>query len=130
MDSLHVGPSKLHRRAVKQAHINHQHCSFSISTLHLDPFYLFLKDYSWFKNLVQQYRLTNYCCLLFVNFIQCSGSCGQGKMARHVYCKTPEGRVVPESQCSLENKPLATHPCGDKECPPHWLAQDWERVGN
>ncbi|KAK3538971.1 hypothetical protein QTP86_023569 [Hemibagrus guttatus] len=57
----------------------------------------------------------------------CSGPCGQGKMVRHVYCKTPEGRVVPESQCSLENKPLATHPCGDKECPPHWLVQDWER---
>ncbi|XP_062873822.1 ADAMTS-like protein 2 [Trichomycterus rosablanca] len=57
----------------------------------------------------------------------CSGPCGQGKMIRHVYCKTPEGRVVPESQCSLENKPLAIHPCGEKECPPHWLAQDWER---
>lgn len=49
-------------------------------------------------------------------------------MVRHVYCKTPEGRVVPESQCSSENKPLAIHPCGDKECPPHWLSQDWERV--
>lgn len=49
-------------------------------------------------------------------------------MVRHVYCKTPEGRVVPETQCSSENKPLAIHPCGDKECPPHWLAQDWERV--
>ncbi|KAL7839703.1 hypothetical protein SRHO_G00263610 [Serrasalmus rhombeus] len=57
----------------------------------------------------------------------CSGTCGQGKMVRHVYCKTPEGRVVPESQCSPENKPLAIHPCGDKECPPHWLTQDWER---
>ncbi|XP_041955841.1 ADAMTS-like protein 2 [Alosa sapidissima] len=57
----------------------------------------------------------------------CSGSCGQGKMVRHVYCKTPEGRVVPETQCSSENKPLAIHPCGDKDCPPHWLAQDWER---
>uniref|UniRef100_W5L4A5 ADAMTS like 2 n=1 Tax=Astyanax mexicanus TaxID=7994 RepID=W5L4A5_ASTMX len=57
----------------------------------------------------------------------CSGTCGYGKMVRHVYCKTPEGRVVPESQCSPEDKPLAIHPCGDKECPPHWLAQDWER---
>ncbi|XP_067084292.1 ADAMTS-like protein 2 [Osmerus mordax] len=57
----------------------------------------------------------------------CSGSCGQGKMVRHVYCKTPEGRVVPESQCSPENKPLAIHPCGDKDCAPHWLNQDWER---
>uniref|UniRef100_A0AAY4DYH8 PLAC domain-containing protein n=1 Tax=Denticeps clupeoides TaxID=299321 RepID=A0AAY4DYH8_9TELE len=57
----------------------------------------------------------------------CSGSCGQGKMVRHVYCKTPEGRVVPESQCPVETKPLATHPCGGRECPPHWLSQDWER---
>ncbi|KAM9546601.1 ADAMTS-like protein 2 [Salvelinus alpinus] len=57
----------------------------------------------------------------------CSGLCGQGKMVRHVYCKTPEGRVVPESQCSPENKPLAIHPCGEKDCAPHWLTQDWER---
>ncbi|KAM5146731.1 ADAMTS-like protein 2 [Mantella aurantiaca] len=57
----------------------------------------------------------------------CSGSCGQGKMIRHVYCKTSDGRVVPESQCNLESKPLAVHPCGDKNCPPQWLHQDWER---
>lgn len=49
-------------------------------------------------------------------------------MIRHVYCKTSDGRVVPESQCNLETKPLAIHPCGDKNCPSHWLAQDWERV--
>ncbi|XP_060156191.1 ADAMTS-like protein 2 isoform X5 [Globicephala melas] len=57
----------------------------------------------------------------------CSGSCGQGRMIRHVYCKTSDGRVVPESQCQMEAKPLAIHPCGDKNCPAHWLAQDWER---
>uniref|UniRef100_A0A3B3D2K2 ADAMTS-like 2 n=1 Tax=Oryzias melastigma TaxID=30732 RepID=A0A3B3D2K2_ORYME len=57
----------------------------------------------------------------------CSGSCGQGKMVRHVFCKAPEGRVVPESQCSRENKPLAIHPCGERDCAPHWLSQDWER---
>ncbi|XP_077005177.1 LOW QUALITY PROTEIN: ADAMTS-like protein 2 [Tamandua tetradactyla] len=57
----------------------------------------------------------------------CSGSCGQGRMIRHVYCKTKDGRVVPESQCQLGSKPLAIHPCGDKNCPAHWLAQDWER---
>nr|XP_030142906.3 ADAMTS-like protein 2 isoform X5 [Taeniopygia guttata] len=57
----------------------------------------------------------------------CSGGCGQGRMIRHVYCKTSDGRVVPESQCSLDTKPLAIHPCGDKNCPSHWLAQDWER---
>uniref|UniRef100_A0A3Q2R082 ADAMTS like 2 n=1 Tax=Fundulus heteroclitus TaxID=8078 RepID=A0A3Q2R082_FUNHE len=57
----------------------------------------------------------------------CSGSCGQGRTVRHVYCKTPEGRVVPENQCSSENKPLAIHPCGERDCAPHWLSQDWER---
>ncbi|XP_024909195.1 ADAMTS-like protein 2 [Cynoglossus semilaevis] len=57
----------------------------------------------------------------------CSGSCGQGKMLRHVYCKAPDGRVVPENQCPVENKPLAIHPCGERDCAPHWLSQDWER---
>ncbi|KAK5870663.1 hypothetical protein PBY51_003590 [Eleginops maclovinus] len=57
----------------------------------------------------------------------CSGSCGQGKTVRHVYCKAPEGRVVPENQCSAEDKPLAIHPCGERDCAPHWLSQDWER---
>ncbi|XP_048835152.1 ADAMTS-like protein 2 [Brienomyrus brachyistius] len=57
----------------------------------------------------------------------CSGSCGQGTMVRYVYCKTPDGRVVPESQCDPENKPLSIHPCGERECSQHWLAQDWER---
>ncbi|XP_077942510.1 tetratricopeptide repeat domain 16 [Gasterosteus aculeatus] len=57
----------------------------------------------------------------------CSGLCGQGKTVRHVYCKAPEGRVVPENQCSAEDKPLAIHPCGERDCAPHWLSQDWER---
>ncbi|XP_078107625.1 ADAMTS-like protein 2 [Sander vitreus] len=57
----------------------------------------------------------------------CSGSCGQGKTVRHVYCKAAEGRVVPENQCSTEDKPLAIHPCGERDCAPHWLSQDWER---
>ncbi|KAM9391388.1 ADAMTS-like protein 2 [Pholidichthys leucotaenia] len=57
----------------------------------------------------------------------CSGLCSQGKMVRHVYCKAPEGRVVPENQCSAANKPLAIHPCGERDCAPHWLSQDWER---
>ncbi|XP_051787723.1 ADAMTS-like protein 2 [Erpetoichthys calabaricus] len=57
----------------------------------------------------------------------CSGPCGQGKMIRHVYCKTSDGKVVPESQCNQENKPLAIHPCGEKECPSSWIAQDWEK---
>ncbi|XP_051893437.1 ADAMTS-like protein 2 [Pristis pectinata] len=57
----------------------------------------------------------------------CSGPCGQGRMIRHVYCRNSEGRVMPESQCSPQLKPHAIHPCGAKDCSPHWLAQDWER---
>ncbi|XP_067826123.1 LOW QUALITY PROTEIN: ADAMTS-like protein 2 [Heptranchias perlo] len=57
----------------------------------------------------------------------CSGPCGQGRMIRHVYCRNSEGRVMPESQCSPQSKPHAIHPCGAKDCSPHWLAQDWER---
>lgn len=36
--------------------------------------------------------------------------------------------MVPENQCSAEDKPLAIHPCGERDCAPHWLSQDWERV--
>ncbi|XP_072345052.1 ADAMTS-like protein 2 isoform X1 [Scyliorhinus torazame] len=57
----------------------------------------------------------------------CSGPCGQGRTIRHVYCKNAEGRVMPESQCNSQSKPHAVHPCGAKDCSPHWLAQDWER---
>ncbi|XP_013928722.1 PREDICTED: ADAMTS-like protein 2 isoform X3 [Thamnophis sirtalis] len=57
----------------------------------------------------------------------CSGGCGPGRMIRQVYCKSSDGRVVPETQCNPEAKPLAIHPCGEKNCPAGWLAQDWER---
>uniref|UniRef100_A0A8C9QWM2 ADAMTS like 2 n=1 Tax=Scleropages formosus TaxID=113540 RepID=A0A8C9QWM2_SCLFO len=57
----------------------------------------------------------------------CSGSCGQGMMVRHVYCKALEGHVVPESQCPAESRPLAIQSCGAMECLPHWLVQDWDR---
>ncbi|XP_039220082.1 ADAMTS-like protein 2 isoform X2 [Crotalus tigris] len=57
----------------------------------------------------------------------CSGGCGPGRMIRQVYCKSSDGRVVPESQCNPEAKPLAIHPCGEKSCPAGWLAQDWDR---
>ncbi|XP_055080322.1 ADAMTS-like protein 2 isoform X1 [Periophthalmus magnuspinnatus] len=57
----------------------------------------------------------------------CSGGCGEGRTVRHVYCKAPEGRVVPENQCPAETKPLSIHPCGERDCAPHWLAQEWER---
>lgn len=30
-------------------------------------------------------------------------------------------------QCDTTVKPLAVHPCGDKDCPPHWVSQEWEQ---
>ncbi|XP_078282076.1 ADAMTS-like protein 2 [Rhinoraja longicauda] len=63
----------------------------------------------------------------FSDWGPCSGPCGQGRMIRHVYCRNSEGRVMPESQCSPQSKPHGIHPCGAKDCSPHWLAQDWDR---
>ncbi|XP_061135041.1 ADAMTS-like protein 2 isoform X1 [Syngnathus typhle] len=57
----------------------------------------------------------------------CSGPCPHGRMVRHVYCKAPEGRVVAEAQCPSDEKPLAVQPCGERDCPAHWLNQDWEK---
>ncbi|XP_019740201.1 ADAMTS-like protein 2 isoform X2 [Hippocampus comes] len=57
----------------------------------------------------------------------CSGPCPHGRMVRHVYCKTPDGRVVAEDQCLGDEKPLAVQPCGGRDCPAHWLNQDWEK---
>lgn len=45
-----------------------------------------------------------------------------------MYCKTPDGRVVAEDQCLGDEKPLAVQPCGERDCPPRWLNQDWEKV--
>nr|XP_023687637.1 ADAMTS-like protein 2 isoform X2 [Paramormyrops kingsleyae] len=56
----------------------------------------------------------------------CSGSCGQGMMIRHVYCKTSDGHVMPDAQCPAEDRPLAIHSCGSLDCPPHWIVQDWD----
>ncbi|XP_061625029.1 ADAMTS-like protein 2 isoform X5 [Phyllopteryx taeniolatus] len=57
----------------------------------------------------------------------CSGPCPHGRMVRHVYCKAPEGRVVAEDQCPGDEKPLAVQPCGERDCPAHWLNQDWKK---
>ncbi|NWY26025.1 ATL2 protein, partial [Pheucticus melanocephalus] len=57
----------------------------------------------------------------------CSGSCGEGRMSRFVACRNLEGKVISSSQCDPATKPLAVHPCGDKNCPAHWLEQEWEQ---
>ncbi|NXM64975.1 ATL2 protein, partial [Illadopsis cleaveri] len=57
----------------------------------------------------------------------CSGPCGEGRMSRFVACRNLEGKVISSSQCDPATKPLALHPCGDKNCPAHWVEQEWEQ---
>uniref|UniRef100_A0A672T1G4 ADAMTS-like protein 2 n=1 Tax=Sinocyclocheilus grahami TaxID=75366 RepID=A0A672T1G4_SINGR len=57
----------------------------------------------------------------------CSGPCGEGRMRRYVVCKNSSGKVISDGQCDPELKPLAVHPCGDKNCPAHWVEQEWEQ---
>ncbi|KFP35863.1 ADAMTS-like 2, partial [Chlamydotis macqueenii] len=57
----------------------------------------------------------------------CSGSCGEGRMSRFVACRNLEGKVISDSQCDPATKPLAVHPCGDKNCPAHWVEQEWDQ---
>ncbi|NWX42401.1 ATL2 protein, partial [Steatornis caripensis] len=57
----------------------------------------------------------------------CSGSCGEGRMSRFIVCRNLEGKVISNSQCDPATKPLAVHPCGDKNCPAHWVEQEWDQ---
>ncbi|NXX86739.1 ATL2 protein, partial [Urocolius indicus] len=57
----------------------------------------------------------------------CSGSCGKGRMSRFIACRNLEGQVISSSQCDPATKPLAIHPCGDKNCPAHWVEQEWDQ---
>lgn len=49
-------------------------------------------------------------------------------MSRFVACRNLEGKVISSSQCDPATKPLAVHPCGDKNCPAHWVEQEWDQV--
>uniref|UniRef100_G1K961 PLAC domain-containing protein n=1 Tax=Anolis carolinensis TaxID=28377 RepID=G1K961_ANOCA len=57
----------------------------------------------------------------------CSGLCGEGRMSRFVTCRNLEGKVISDSQCNPKTKPLAIYPCGDKNCPAHWVEQEWDQ---
>nr|XP_056700675.1 ADAMTS-like protein 2 [Euleptes europaea] len=57
----------------------------------------------------------------------CSGSCGEGRMNRFITCRNLEGKVILDSQCDPDTKPLAIYPCGDKNCPAHWVEQEWDQ---
>ncbi|XP_072854273.2 ADAMTS-like protein 2 isoform X2 [Pogona vitticeps] len=57
----------------------------------------------------------------------CSGLCGEGRISRFVTCRNLEGKVISDSQCNPNTKPLAIYPCGEKNCPAHWVEQEWDQ---
>ncbi|XP_008333008.1 ADAMTS-like protein 2 isoform X2 [Cynoglossus semilaevis] len=57
----------------------------------------------------------------------CSGVCGEGRMVRAVTCRSSGGVVMSEEQCDQSLRPLAVYPCGDKNCAPHWVGQEWQQ---
>ncbi|XP_076018477.1 ADAMTS-like protein 2 isoform X2 [Genypterus blacodes] len=57
----------------------------------------------------------------------CSGVCGGGRMVRAVMCRSAGGVVMSEEQCDQSLRPLAIYPCGDRDCPPHWVEQEWQQ---
>lgn len=61
---------------------------------------------------------------------QCSGVCGEGRMVRAVTCRSSGGVVMSEVQCDQLLRPLAIYPCGDRDCAPHWVEQEWHQVNS
>ncbi|XP_028283364.1 ADAMTS-like protein 2 isoform X2 [Parambassis ranga] len=57
----------------------------------------------------------------------CSGACGEGRMVRAVTCRSSNGVVMSEEQCDQSLRPLAIYPCGDRDCAPHWVEQEWQQ---
>uniref|UniRef100_A0A4W6G6F7 Si:ch211-267e7.3 n=1 Tax=Lates calcarifer TaxID=8187 RepID=A0A4W6G6F7_LATCA len=57
----------------------------------------------------------------------CSGVCGEGRMVRAVTCRSSGGLVMSEEQCDQALRPLAIHPCGDRNCAAHWVEQEWQQ---
>uniref|UniRef100_A0A3P8SNQ5 Si:ch211-267e7.3 n=1 Tax=Amphiprion percula TaxID=161767 RepID=A0A3P8SNQ5_AMPPE len=57
----------------------------------------------------------------------CSGVCGEGRMVRAVTCRSSGGLVMSEEQCDQSLRPLAIYPCGDRDCAPHWVEQEWQQ---
>ncbi|XP_069029358.1 ADAMTS-like protein 2 [Embiotoca jacksoni] len=57
----------------------------------------------------------------------CSGVCGEGRMVRALTCRSSGGLVMSEEQCDQSLRPLAIYPCGDKDCAPHWVEQEWQQ---
>ncbi|KAI3374490.1 hypothetical protein L3Q82_006310 [Scortum barcoo] len=57
----------------------------------------------------------------------CSGVCGEGRMVRAVMCRSSGGVVMSEEQCDQSLRPLAIYPCGNRDCAPHWVEQEWQQ---
>ncbi|XP_029380515.1 ADAMTS-like protein 2 [Echeneis naucrates] len=57
----------------------------------------------------------------------CSGVCGEGRMVRAVTCRSSNGVVMSEGQCDQSLRPLAIYPCGERNCAPHWVEQEWQK---
>ncbi|XP_067331422.1 ADAMTS-like protein 2 isoform X2 [Channa argus] len=57
----------------------------------------------------------------------CSGVCGEGRMVRAVTCRSSSGVVTSEEQCDQLLQPLAIYPCGERDCAPHWVEQEWQQ---
>eukprot|EP00079_Xenopus_tropicalis_P024830 XP_012817872.1 PREDICTED: ADAMTS-like protein 2 isoform X3 [Xenopus tropicalis] len=55
----------------------------------------------------------------------CSGPCSEGHMSRYVVCRNKEGKLIPDSHCDPDTKPIAIQPCGELNCAPLWVPQDW-----
>lgn len=49
-------------------------------------------------------------------------------MVRAVTCRSSGGAVMSEEQCDQLLRPLAVYPCGDRDCAPHWVEQEWQQV--
>lgn len=49
-------------------------------------------------------------------------------MLRTVTCRSSEGLVMSEEQCDQLLRPLTVYPCGDRDCAPHWVEQEWQQV--
>lgn len=49
-------------------------------------------------------------------------------MVRAVTCRSSGGLVMSEEQCDQSLRPLAVYPCGDRDCAPHWVEQEWQQV--
>ncbi|TKS80417.1 ADAMTS-like protein 2 [Collichthys lucidus] len=74
---------------------------------------------------------------------ECSARCGsRGVRTREVRCsmeirlcnKSSQpieeqecGIVMSEEQCDQSLRPLAIYPCGDRDCAPHWVEQEWQQ---